>query len=237
MTETVLIIDFGSQVTQLIARRVRESGVYSEIVPFTAAVDAIHRMKPRAIILSGGPASTHEAGTPRAPAEVFSVGVPLLGICYGQQTMVAQLGGEVSGSDHREFGRAQITLAQRSPLFEGLGDPGSQLQVWMSHGDRVDSLPGGFDVIASSPGAPFAAIADESRGLYGVQFHPEVMHTPQGAAMLRNFTHEVAGCKGGWTMARFGSGIRRSRGSASRSGTGAWCAGCRAAWTLPLRRF
>jgi GMP synthase (glutamine-hydrolysing) len=203
MTETVLIIDFGSQVTQLIARRVRESGVYSEIVPFTDAESAIARMKPGAIILSGGPASTSEAGTPRAPEAVFEAGVPVLGICYGQQTMVAQMGGAVSGSDHREFGRAEITLAKPSPLFAGLGDPGSQLQVWMSHGDRVDSLPDGFEVIASSPGAPFAAIADESRQLYGVQFHPEVVHTPQGAAMLRNFTHEIAGCTGGWTMARF----------------------------------
>ena len=203
MTETVLIIDFGSQVTQLIARRVRESGVYSEIVPFTQAEDAIARMKPGAIILSGGPASTHEAGTPRAPEAVLRAGVPVLGICYGQQTMVAQLGGAVSGSDHREFGRAEITLAQHSPLFAGLGDPGGKLQVWMSHGDRVDSLPPGFEVIASSPGAPFAAIADEQRQLYGVQFHPEVVHTPQGAAMLRNFTHHIAGCQGGWTMARF----------------------------------
>jgi len=203
MTENVLIIDFGSQVTQLIARRVRESGVYSEIVPFTDAAAAIARMHPRAIILSGGPASTHEAHTPRAPEAVLRAGVPVLGICYGQQTMVAQLGGAVSGSDHREFGRADITLAKHSPLFAGLGDPGSQLQVWMSHGDRVDSLPPGFEVIASSAGAPFAAIADETRHLYGVQFHPEVVHTPQGAAMLRNFTHEIAGCRGGWTMARF----------------------------------
>jgi len=203
MTETVLIIDFGSQVTQLIARRVRESGVYSEIVPFTDAESAMARMKPGAIILSGGPASTSEAGTPRAPEAVFEAGVPVLGICYGQQTMVAQMGGAVSGSDHREFGRAEITLAKPSPLFAGLGDPGSNLQVWMSHGDRVDSLPDGFEVIASSPGAPFAAIADENRQLYGVQFHPEVVHTPQGAAMLRNFTHEIAGCTGGWTMARF----------------------------------
>ena len=203
MTETVLIIDFGSQVTQLIARRVRESGVYSEIVPFTDAEADIARIKPSAIILSGGPASTSDAGTPRAPEAVFSAGVPVLGICYGQQTMVAQMGGAVSGSDHREFGRAEITLAKPSPLFAGLGDPGSQLQVWMSHGDRVDRLPPGFEVVASSPGAPFAAIADEQRQLYGVQFHPEVVHTPQGAAMLRNFTHEIAGCTGGWTMARF----------------------------------
>ncbi len=212
MSEAVLIIDFGSQVTQLIARRVRESGVYSEIVPFTQAEPAIARLHPRAIILSGGPASTQETGTPRAPEAVFSAGVPVLGICYGQQTMVAQMGGEVSGSDHREFGRAEITLQKPSPLFAGLGDPGSQFQVWMSHGDRVDSLPPGFDVIASTPGAPFAAIANEERHLYGVQFHPEVVHTPHGAAMLRNFTHEIAGCGGGWTMARFReTAIRRIR--------------------------
>ncbi|MFP3921873.1 MAG: glutamine-hydrolyzing GMP synthase, partial [Dichotomicrobium sp.] len=203
MSETVLIIDFGSQVTQLIARRVRESGVYSEIVPYTDAADAIARMQPSAIILSGGPASIGDADTPRAAEEVFSAGVPVLGICYGQQTMVAQLGGAVSGAEQREFGRAEITLARPSPLFAGLGDPGSRLPVWMSHGDRVDALPEGFEVIAATAHAPFAAIADEQRRLYGVQFHPEVVHTPQGAAMLRNFTHEIAGCKGGWTMAQF----------------------------------
>jgi GMP synthase (glutamine-hydrolysing) len=203
MSETVLIIDFGSQVTQLIARRVRESGVYSEIVPFTAAEDAVSRMRPKAIILSGGPASVGEMGTPRAPEAVFGAGVPVLGICYGQQTMVAQLGGQVAGANEREFGRAEITLAKPSPLFEGLGDPGTRLRVWMSHGDRVDALPPGFEVIAATPHAPFAAIADEARRFYGVQFHPEVVHTPQGAAMLRNFTHEIAGCTGGWTMARF----------------------------------
>jgi len=203
MSETVLIIDFGSQVTQLIARRVRESGVYSEIVPFTEAAQAVKQLHPRAIILSGGPASTHEAETPRAPQAVFSAGVPVLGICYGQQTMVAQMGGEVSGSEQREFGRAEITLHKASPLFEGLGGPGSRLQVWMSHGDRVDSLPEDFEVIASTPHAPFAAIGNERSGLYGVQFHPEVVHTPQGAAMLRNFTHAIAGCAGGWTMAQF----------------------------------
>ncbi|MFP4538679.1 MAG: glutamine-hydrolyzing GMP synthase, partial [Dichotomicrobium sp.] len=203
MSETVLIIDFGSQVTQLIARRVRESGVYSEIVPYTDAADAIARMQPSAIILSGGPASIGDADTPRAAEEVFSAGVPVLGICYGQQTMVAQLGGAVSGAEQREFGRAEITLAKPSPLFAGLGDPGSRLPVWMSHGDRVDALPEGFEVIAATAHAPFAAIADEKRRLYGVQFHPEVVHTPQGAAMLRNFTHEIAGCKGGWTMAHF----------------------------------
>jgi len=203
MSETVLIIDFGSQVTQLIARRVRESGVYSEIVPFTQAECAIARIQPRAIILSGGPASVADIGTPRAPQAVFDAGVPVLGICYGQQTMVAQLGGTVSGSQQREFGRAEITLSKPSPLFEGLGNPGSSLPVWMSHGDRVDGLPEGFEVIAATPHAPFAAIADEQRRLYGVQFHPEVVHTPQGAAMLRNFTHQIAGCVGGWTMAQF----------------------------------
>ena len=203
MSEIVLIIDFGSQVTQLIARRVRESGVYSEIVPFTDAESAISRMRPSAIILSGGPASVGEMGTPRAPESVFSAGVPVLGICYGQQTMVAQLGGQVAGAEQREFGRAEITLETASPLFDGLGDPRTRLPVWMSHGDRVDALPPGFHVIAATPHAPFAAIADETRRFYGVQFHPEVVHTPQGAAMLRNFTHEIAGCAGGWTMARF----------------------------------
>ncbi len=205
MTHTVLIIDFGSQVTQLIARRVREAGVYSEIVPFNRADDARARMAPKAVILSGGPASVTETHTPRAPDWVFTSGLPVLGICYGEQTMVAQLGGEVEGGHHREFGRAEIEVVEDSALFHGFWPKGARDEVWMSHGDRVTRLPDGFRVVAVSKGAPFAAIADEARRLYAVQFHPEVVHTPRGARLLSNFVHKIAGLAGDWTMAHFRS--------------------------------
>ncbi|MEO0961764.1 MAG: glutamine-hydrolyzing GMP synthase, partial [Pseudomonadota bacterium] len=201
--DRVLIIDFGSQVTQLIARRVREAGVYSEIVPYNKADEAIDRLAPKAIILSGGPASVTGMGTPRAPERVFDLGIPVLGICYGQQTMVAQLGGRVETADEREFGRAELTASETSPLFEGVWDTGESDQVWMSHGDRVIEIPDGFKVIGTSDNAPFAAIADESRHFYGVQFHPEVVHTLRGAKILENFTHKIAGCGGNWSMAAF----------------------------------
>lgn len=201
--DRILILDFGSQVTQLIARRVREHGVYSEIHPFTMSEQAIRDYAPKAIILSGGPASVTETGSPRAPDIVFTLGVPVLGICYGQQTMCEQLGGKVSSSDHREFGRADITIQQSCSLFNGLWARESRQPVWMSHGDRVTKLPDGFQVVAISEGAPYAAIADEQRKFYGVQFHPEVVHTPEGAALLKNFTHQIAGCSGDWTMAAF----------------------------------
>ncbi len=200
---SVLILDFGSQVTQLIARRVRESGVHAEIVPFNRGAEALRSSKPQAVILSGGPASVIAAGTPRAPEAIFTLGVPVLGICYGQQTMVAQLGGEVERSDQREFGRAVIDITDDCALFEGLWAKGGRQQVWMSHGDRVISLPEGFRPVATSEGAPFAAIADDARRFYGVQFHPEVMHTPDGAKVLENFTRGIAGCKGDWTMTAF----------------------------------
>ncbi|SDQ94577.1 glutamine-hydrolyzing GMP synthase [Pseudovibrio sp. Tun.PSC04-5.I4] len=203
MTDRILIIDFGSQVTQLIARRVRESGVYSEIVPFQSAEAAFKEMNPKAVILSGGPASTTEMGSPRAPQIIFDAGIPVLGICYGQQTMCAQLGGKVSSSDHREFGRAFVSVAKSSPLFDGIWPNESKHQVWMSHGDRVEALPEGFEVIATSEGAPFAAVADEKRKFYAVQFHPEVVHTPDGAKLIENFTHKIAGCSGDWTMAEY----------------------------------
>jgi GMP synthase (glutamine-hydrolysing) len=201
--DRVLILDFGSQVTQLIARRLRESGVYCEIWPFNADPARIRAYNPRAFILSGGPASVTEGDSPRAPQVVFEAGVPVLGICYGEQTMCAQLGGEVQGSDHREFGRAQLDVTAACALFEGVWASGKREQVWMSHGDRVTRLPPGFAVVATSEGAPFAAIADETRRFYGVQFHPEVVHTPHGTQLLRNFTHAIAGCTGGWTMAGF----------------------------------
>ncbi|HET9018942.1 MAG TPA: glutamine-hydrolyzing GMP synthase, partial [Acetobacteraceae bacterium] len=201
--ERVLILDFGSQVTQLIARRLRESGIYCEILPYSVAPERIRRFAPAAIILSGGPASVTEGESPRAPQEVFDSGVPVLGICYGQQTMCAQLGGEVAPSDHREFGRAFIDIVAPCALFRDVWSPGGREQVWMSHGDRVTALPPGFHVVAVSEGAPFAAIADDNRRYYGLQFHPEVMHTPHGAQLLRNFTHAVAGLSGTWTMAGF----------------------------------
>ena len=203
MTDRVLILDFGSQVTQLIARRLRENGVYCEIHPYRMAEDAIRAFAPKAIILSGGPASVIGSDPPKAPEIVFKLGVPVMGICYGQQTMCAQLGGRVEPSDHREFGRAFLDVKGESKLFEGLWPVGSREQVWMSHGDRVIELPPGFKVVATSEGAPFAVIADEERRFYGVMFHPEVVHTPQGGALLKNFTHRIAGCRGDWTMAAF----------------------------------
>lgn len=204
MTDRVLIVDFGSQVTQLIARRVRENGDYCEIHPFNK-VDAalIKSFGAKAIILSGGPASVTADTSPKAPTEVFEAGVPVLGICYGQQAMCAQLGGEVVNADHQEFGRASLTVTEDCALFHDMWQVGESAQVWMSHGDRVEKLPEGFSVVGISDGAPCAAIANESRHFYGVQFHPEVVHTPDGAQLLRNFTRNIAGCRGDWTMAAF----------------------------------
>ncbi len=203
MSDRILIIDFGSQVTQLIARRVRESGVYCEIVPFNKAEEVFTDFAPKAVILSGGPASVTGIESPRAPQAVFEAGIPVLGICYGQQTMCEQLGGKVETSDHHEFGHAKITITQDCPLFDGIVAAGSEESVWMSHGDRVGAIPAGFEVVATSEGAPYAAIADESRHFYAVQFHPEVVHTPNGTKMISNFTHKIAGCSGDWTMAAF----------------------------------
>ncbi len=203
MSDRILILDFGSQVTQLIARRVRESGVYCEVHPYTIAENRVRDLAPRAVILSGGPASVTAGNAPQAPDIVFRLGVPVLGICYGMQTMCDELGGRVTLSDHQEFGRAFIDILDDCLLFDGLWPKGARAQVWMSHGDRVDALPAGFRAVAASEGAPYAAIADDSRRFYGALFHPEVAHTPQGAELLRNFTHKVAGCRGDWTMARF----------------------------------
>ncbi len=202
--DSILIVDFGSQVTQLIARRVREAGVYSEIAPFNAADAAFDRLNPKGIILSGGPASVGDACSPRAPQRFFEAGIPILGICYGQQTMCAQLGGSVVPSqDSREFGRAFIEIESRSRLFDGLWAEGERHQVWMSHGDKVDTLPQGFGVVAVSEGAPFAVTSDEERRFYGVQFHPEVVHTPDGGKLIANFARHVCGLAGDWTMAEF----------------------------------
>ncbi len=202
-SQRALILDFGSQVTQLIARRLREAGVYSEIWPHHADPARIAAWKPGALILSGGPASVHEPGAPLAPEGIFRLGIPILGICYGEQLLCHQLGGAVDSHDHREFGRAEITVTEDCALFAGVWPTGAREQVWMSHGDRVTRLPPGFRAVAATEGAPYAAIADDTRHFYGVQFHPEVVHTPHGAALLRNFVHHVAGLAGTWTMANF----------------------------------
>ncbi|WP_022711194.1 glutamine-hydrolyzing GMP synthase [Pseudochrobactrum sp. AO18b] len=201
--DTILIIDFGSQVTQLIARRVREAGVYSEIVPFQLADEAFKRINPKAVILSGSPHSTTDIGSPRAPQAVFEAGIPVMGICYGQQTMCEQLGGKVESGHDREFGRAFLEVNEDSALFSGIWAKGTRHQVWMSHGDRVTALPEGFKVVGTSPNAPFAAIADEKRKYFAVQFHPEVVHTPDGAKLLQNFVHNIAGIKPDWTMSAY----------------------------------
>jgi GMP synthase (glutamine-hydrolysing) len=203
MHDNILIVDFGSQVTQLIARRVREQGVYSEIVPYQKAAEAFAAMKPRAVILSGGPASVLDPGAPLPPPEFYAAGVPILGICYGEQAMAHQLGGKVEGGHHREFGRAEVEVTTESALLAGVWRLGEKYPVWMSHGDRVTELPKGFRVIATSPNAPIAMIADEARRFYATQFHLEVVHTPHGAALLRNFVRAIAGCAGDWTMRAF----------------------------------
>ena len=203
MNDTILIIDFGSQVTQLIARRLREIGVYTEILPSTADQKAAIEKGVSGIILSGGPNSVTAADTPRAHQAVFDAGVPVLGICYGQQTMVAQLGGIVEAGTSREFGRAEVDITSQSPLFGDEWVQGTKQSVWMSHGDHVASLPEGFVVIASSKGAPFAVIANEANRYYGVQFHPEVVHTDGGVAMLRNFALSICGVAANWSMAAY----------------------------------
>jgi GMP synthase (glutamine-hydrolysing) len=201
--DKILIIDFGSQVTQLIARRVREEKVYCEIVPFQKADEAFKALRPKGVILSGGPSSVLDQGAPLAPAAIYDAGVPILGICYGEQAMAAQLGGVVEAGHHREFGRAEVLVTEETPLFEGVWRKGERYPVWMSHGDRVTRLPDGFRVVGTSANAPIAMIADERRKFYATQFHLEVVHTPHGAALLRNFVRKIAGCKGDWTMRAF----------------------------------
>lgn len=201
--DSILIVDFGSQVTQLIARRVREAGIYCEIAPFQLADEAFERMQPKGVILSGGPASTSEIDSPRAPQIVFDSNVPVMGICYGQMAMCVQTGGKAEGSDHREFGRAFVEVKKASPLFDGVWEPGSSHQVWMSHGDRVIELPEGFEILAVSEGAPFAAYANETKKYYGVMFHPEVVHTPDGGKLLSNFVHKIVGLESNWSMAGY----------------------------------
>jgi GMP synthase (glutamine-hydrolysing) len=203
LPDSILIVDFGSQVTQLIARRVREAGVYSEIAPYTMAEEAFRRLQPRGIILSGSPASVPEEGSPRAPQLLFDSGLPILGICYGQQVMMQELGGLVeSGHGTAEFGRAFVTPTDTPlPILEGWFSDGRE-QVWMSHGDHVSRIAPGFQVYGTSPGAPFAITADPARNFFAVQFHPEVHHTPRGARLYENFVR-LAGFKGDWTMGAY----------------------------------
>jgi GMP synthase (glutamine-hydrolysing) len=216
--DKILIVDFGSQVTQLIARRVREEKVYCEIVPFHQAETAFRGMKPKGVILSGGPASVHERDAPLPPPSLYAASVPILGICYGEQAMAQQLGGRVEGGHTREFGRAEVEVVKDTALFEGVWKKGEKYPVWMSHGDRVTKLPPGFQAVATSANAPIAVIADEVRKFYATQFHLEVIHTPHGALLIRNFVRRIAGCAGDWTMRAFREeaieGIRRKVGGA-----------------------
>ena len=200
----ILILDFGSQYTQLIARRVREIGVYCELHPFDMDDEAIREFNPRGIILAGGPESVHEANSPRAPQAVFDLNVPVLGICYGMQTMAEQMGGKVEGSDLREFGYARVDVVGKSRLLDGIEDHIDAdgvlgLDVWMSHGDKVTQMPGNFHVLASTPSCPIAGMFDDTRGYYGVQFHPEVTHTKQGGRILSRFVQDICGCEALWT--------------------------------------
>lgn len=199
----ILILDFGSQVTQLIARRVREAGVYCEIHPFNHTDEAIRAFDPKGIILSGGPASTTEEGSPRAPQAVWEMGVPVFAICYGQQTLCMQQGGLVESGHSREFGKAEILITEECDIFNAFWPKDSKQQVWMSHGDRVTKIPPGFKVVALSEGAPFAFIANEERKIYATQFHPEVVHTPDGAKLLGAFVHKICGLGNEWSMKAF----------------------------------
>ncbi|NLE42867.1 MAG: glutamine-hydrolyzing GMP synthase [Lentisphaerae bacterium] len=200
MTETVLVLDFGSQYSQLIARRIRECNVYSQVVPFNTSAATIEAQKPRGIVLSGGPASVYEEGAPTIDTAIFDLGIPILGICYGMQIAVQALGGKVVRGSAREYGRAELRVVAENPLFADVKSP---LKVWMSHGDKVAELPPGAVRVAETDNTEHAAIAIPARGFHGIQFHPEVVHTEQGAAILRNFCRGVCGCSGAWTMASF----------------------------------
>jgi len=200
--QTILILDFGAQYTQLIARRIREQGVYSEIHPFNLPLEKIREMSPAGIVLSGGPASCYEPGAPTISPEIFTLGVPVLGICYGAQLTAKLLGGQVEKADKHEYGRASVTVGEAAGLFQGM-TVGDELTVWMSHGDRVAALPPGFHNVGESANSPAAAFADPARRIHCVQFHPEVVHTPRGAEILGNFVFAVCGCKGDWSMASF----------------------------------
>ncbi|MEQ1563825.1 MAG: glutamine-hydrolyzing GMP synthase, partial [Nitrospiraceae bacterium] len=197
----ILVLDFGSQYTQLIARRIREAQVYSQILPCTASMATILAYRPQGIVLSGGPSSVYEKKAPSVSKELFDLGIPILGICYGMQLVTHLSGGEVAKSKHREYGRADLTIDDKSDLFKGIGTNGSTV-VWMSHGDRIERMPPGFRSIAHTGNSPIAAMKrdDHKRRIYCLQFHPEVVHTPEGTTLLRNFVYDICGCKPTWTM-------------------------------------
>ena len=198
--ELVVIVDFGGQYAQLIARRVRECGVYCEILPYVKSAEEILAKNPKAIILSGGPASVNAPDAPKVDTRIFDAGIPVLGICYGMQLICSELGGKVARPEKREYGHAMFYRDGSSPLFEGVS---KETAVWMSHGDSVTDMPAGFGLAGHTDLTPTAAVADEARRIYGVQFHPEVVHTPEGATMLKNFLFEIAGCQGGWSMGNY----------------------------------
>ena len=203
-SELVLVLDYGAQYSQLIARRIRELGVYSELLPYNIPIEKVKSLSPRGIILSGSPHSVYDEGAPISSPELFTLGVPILGICYGLQLIAHQLGGEVDGAAKREYGQADLSIDDRSDLFRGVGENGSsRTEVWMSHGDHLTRLPPGFEPIAHTSNAPICAIRDPKRKIFGVQFHPEVVHTKQGKDILRNFLFTVCGCAGGWTSSTF----------------------------------
>ncbi len=201
--DKILILDFGSQYTQLIARRVRECQIYSEIHPYDIPMNRVKSLSPKGIILSGGPASVYEKNAPLCDPAVFRMGIPILGICYGMQLIAQLLGGEVTHSEKREYGKAKLTLNREGKLFKGLGRTGGQLVVWMSHGDHVKTLPPGFHAIAHSKNTPFAAIEESQKRIYGLQFHPEVVHTQRGLDLIKNFLFPICGCSKLWTMESF----------------------------------
>jgi len=201
--DRILILDFGSQYTQLIARRVRECQIYSEIHPFHIPMEEVRAIAPKGIILSGGPASVYGEGSPRCAPEIFRMGIPVLGICYGMQLMGYLLKGEVAHSEKREYGKVRLTLGSGGKLFKGMGKRGTSMVVWMSHGDQIEELPPGFRTVAYSRNTPFAAMEDDQRKLYGLQFHPEVVHTPRGIEIIRNFLFGICECANLWTMESF----------------------------------
>ncbi len=216
--DKILILDFGSQVTQLIARRVREAGVYCEIHPFNRSTQQIREFAPKGIILSGSPASVLDENYPNAAPEIWDMGVPVMGICYGEQLICHELGGSVEAGHSREFGKAQLEIRENSPLFQGVWSVGDRPQVWMSHGDRVTAFPPGFKIIAVSEGAPYAMIANDDRRIYAMQFHPEVVHTPDGAKLIGNFIHKICGCGSDWSMQAFREAeIRKIRAQVGKS--------------------
>jgi len=214
--ELVLVLDYGSQYSQLIARRVRELGVYSELHPFNIPLEKIRALKPKGIILSGGPFSTYEEGAPLSSPQIFDLGIPVLGICYGLQLIAWQLGGEVDRAARREYGHAELLIDDTGDLFAGMEKGGAGMQVWMSHGDHLTRIPSGFEPIGHTANAPICAIRNAARKIYGVQFHPEVVHTPRGKEVLANFLFTVCGCAGGWSASSFIRGavdeIRRTVG-------------------------